>query len=106
MAAGEIDFSHHALADPLRIVAFHHPPDELMPGNAVKSRIAFQNFAVGAADARQQNLDQGLARSALRRGHVTHRKFAVEVEGFHMKGCQLSVVRQTGFAGPGSIADN
>ena len=83
MAAGKIDFSHHALADPLRVVTFHHAPDELMPGNAVKTRIAFQDFPVGAADARQQDFDQCLAGRALRLRHFAQGEFAIEIECFH-----------------------
>jgi len=41
MSAGKIDFSHHAPAKPLRVVAFHHAPNEFVPGNSVETRISF-----------------------------------------------------------------
>jgi len=57
MAAGKIDFTHHALTNPLRVVALHHSANELMAGNAVKTGIAFQDFPIGTTDARKQDLD-------------------------------------------------
>jgi hypothetical protein len=83
MAAGKIDFSHHALAYPLRVVTFHHAPHELVARNAMKTRIAFQDFTVCAADARQQDFYQRLAWRALRLGDFAESEFAVEIECLH-----------------------
>jgi hypothetical protein len=83
MAAGKINLSHHALADPLRVVAFHHAPDEFMARNAVKTRIAFQDFAVRSADARQQDFYQCLAWRTPRLGDFKQGEFSIEIECFH-----------------------
>ena len=57
-AALEIDLAHHAAADQVAPLRFHHFADELMAGNAGKAVIAALQFEIGIADAAAQQANE------------------------------------------------
>src|SRR5579863_950659 len=58
VAACEIDFADHALADQVARIRGHHFAYKFMPGHAGKSVIAALQFEIGVANAAEQEPDQ------------------------------------------------
>jgi len=61
VAAGEVDFSDDAAADPGGCVGFFDDSDEFMAGAAGEAVVAAEKFEVGVADAGEGDADEGLA---------------------------------------------
>jgi hypothetical protein len=55
-AAGEVDFTDHALADELPR-SFNDGADEFMSRDTLEIHVAFENLQIGGADAGEMNFD-------------------------------------------------
>ena len=90
MAAGEVDFAHHAAADKRGRVRLHDLADEFVSGNAAEAVIAALQLEVGVADASEQKPDQREAFGALRTGRRSNGDDAVfEIHGSHGFHCSI-----------------
>lgn len=82
-SANQINLANHSFADPPGRIAFHYFPNKLVPRDAAKAGIAFQNLAVRSADSRQPYANQCFARRHARSRNVLNRKLTIEDKSFH-----------------------
>jgi hypothetical protein len=83
-AAGEVDLTGDALADPARIVGFDDLTDELVTGCSTEAVVAALEFEVGVADAAAEEAKERESLGAAGPGHFAEFDATVfEVDGKH-----------------------